>query len=203
MQHHSISSPQGAHSTSVKHRNFKAVLQEQANTVAGIISEQKQKQTKPSQRKTKCNHLGKCILILLLWLQRQFWQSPQMSCEVAHTTLCLKCHSDGPFHLGFPLHCAQVIFCHQCCQNFSCARFPLIPLFTYFLLPPAVLQMLGHFRAELNPCYCCPAQCTDTADPCADHQPVKHKTGSPCTGVRTSVTGWNVATLLLEAKCEV
>lgn len=122
MQHHTISSTQGAHSTSVKHRNFKAVLQEQANIVAGIISEQKQKQTKPSQRKIECNHFEKWILILLLWLQRQFLQSPQMPCEVAHTTVCFKCYSDGPFHLGFPLHCVQVIFCHYRCQNFSCAH---------------------------------------------------------------------------------
>lgn len=166
MQHLGISSPQGAHSISVKHRNFKAVLQEQANTVAGIISEQKQKQTKPSQRKTKWSHLGKCILTLLQWLQRQFLQSPQLPCEVAHTTLCPKC-CDGPFHLGFPLQRDQVIFCLYCCQNVFCAHFSLIPLFIYFLFPPAVLQMLGHFRAKLNPC-CCPAQSTDTADPCAD-----------------------------------
>lgn len=179
MQHHIISSPKGAHSTSVKHRNFRAVLQEQANTVVGIISEQKQKQTKPSQRKIKRNHLGKCVLIFLPWLQRQFLQSPQMSCEVAHTTLSLKCYRDGPSRLGFPLHCAQVIFCHYCCQNFSCARFPLTPLVTPFLCPPAVLQMLGHSRAKLNPC-CCPAQRNDRADPCVCHKPVTHNVGCPC-----------------------
>lgn len=41
--------------------------------------------------------------------------------------------------------------------SFACILF--IPLLTYFLLPLAVLQMLGHCRIKSNLC-CSPAQCT-------------------------------------------